>query len=117
MPIGLTAYIKPKNDGFVGIVQASQVLGGGGHGTLPDATISVGNIGQHLLDEDDMVSNSNTQGATQQSIKAYVDGLSASHTHDGDTLQFDGINSDGGAFAFTTTGAVTFNQKIIAQVA
>ena len=35
-----------------------------------------------------------------------------SHNHDGDTLQLDGINSDGGAFSFTTTGQVTFNQSI-----
>lgn len=34
------------------------------------------------------------------------------HTHDGDTLQIDGINSNGGAFAFTTSGLVTFSQNI-----
>lgn len=45
---------------------------------------------------------------------AYGDG---SHFHDGDTLQLDGINSDGGAFAFSTTGAVTFNQQIISSLA
>ena len=39
------------------------------------------------------------------------DGVGA-HTHDGDTLQLDAINSDGGAFSFATTGAVTFNQAI-----
>ena len=36
----------------------------------------------------------------------------ASHLHDGATLQHDGVNSDGGAFSFTTTGMVTFNQKL-----
>jgi len=36
----------------------------------------------------------------------------SSHLHDGDTLQHDGVNSDGGAFSFTTTGAVTFNQSV-----
>ena len=36
----------------------------------------------------------------------------SSHLHDGDTLQLDGVNSDGGAFSFTTTGLVTFNQPI-----
>ena len=34
------------------------------------------------------------------------------HTHDTDTLQLDGVNSDGGAFSFTTSGAVTFSQAI-----
>ena len=35
------------------------------------------------------------------------------HTHDTDTLEFDAINSNGGAFSFATTGNVTFNQPII----
>lgn len=34
------------------------------------------------------------------------------HTHDGDTLQLDGISSDGGAFPFTTSAKVTFSQNI-----
>ena len=34
------------------------------------------------------------------------------HTHDTDTLQLDAVNSDGGAFSFTTSGTVTFNQPI-----
>ena len=38
------------------------------------------------------------------------------HTHDGDTLELDGINSDGGAFPFTTSGDVTFSQNIIGPV-
>ena len=42
-------------------------------------------------------------------------GASASgHLHDGDTLEMDGVNSDGGAFSFSTTGGVTFNQAITA---
>jgi hypothetical protein len=32
----------------------------------------------------------------------------AAHTHDGDTLQNDGINSDGGAFDFITSGDLNF---------
>jgi len=36
----------------------------------------------------------------------------ASHRHANETLQHIGVNSIGGAFAFTTTGAVTFNQAI-----
>lgn len=32
-----------------------------------------------------------------------------SHLHDGETLECDGINSDGGAFPFTTSGPVTFS--------
>ncbi len=37
-------------------------------------------------------------------------GLATSgHLHDGATLQHDGVNSNGGAFPFTTTGNVTFS--------
>ena len=39
----------------------------------------------------------------------------SNHLHNGDTLQHDAVNSDGGAFGFTTTGTVTFNQKIYAN--
>ena len=35
------------------------------------------------------------------------------HLHGGDTLECDGINSDGGAFTFTTSGAITFSQSLI----
>ena len=40
MAIGLTGVIEPKNNTFLGIVQAKEVLGGGGDGTLPGATIA-----------------------------------------------------------------------------
>lgn len=38
--------------------------------------------------------------------------IAGSHSHDAETLQFDSVNSDGGGFSFTTSGAVTFNQSI-----
>lgn len=47
MPIELTAKIVPKNDAFVGMVDAKQVLGGGDSGTLPDACVAESNITQH----------------------------------------------------------------------
>jgi hypothetical protein len=37
------------------------------------------------------------------------------HLHDGQTLQCDAITSDGGAFTFTTSGAVTFTQSVLIQ--
>ena len=37
------------------------------------------------------------------------------HLHDGDILEHDGVDSDGGAYPFTTTGTVTFNQEIVAK--
>ena len=35
------------------------------------------------------------------------------HLHDEQTLEHDGVDSDGGAFPFNTTGPVTFNQLLI----
>ena len=36
----------------------------------------------------------------------------AAHLHDTQTLQHDAVNSDGGAFSFTTTGTVTFAKML-----
>jgi len=59
--------------------------------------------------------NSDSALPTEAAVKTYVDaGIGAGgHDHDTDTLQLDGINSDGGAFSFTTTGDITFNQSLI----
>jgi len=46
MPVELIAKITPKNDGFVGLVDADQVIGGGASGTLPDAALSESNLTQ-----------------------------------------------------------------------
>jgi len=72
MAIDLIAKIAPKNGAFTGMVDAAQVLGGGGAGTLPDACVAAANITQHLLDEDDFASDSATKAPTQQSTKVYV---------------------------------------------
>ena len=47
MAIELIDKIAPKNDGFVGMVDADQVIGGGDAGTLPNATVSESNVTQH----------------------------------------------------------------------
>lgn len=47
MAIELIAKIAPKNDGFTGMVDADQVLGGNGSGTLPDACVAASNVSQH----------------------------------------------------------------------
>lgn len=64
--------------------------------------------------------NSDSAVPTEQAVKTYVDTHSGlpnahhaqAHTHDTDTLQLDGVNSNGGAFSFDTTGIVTFNQNV-----
>lgn len=45
---------------------------------------------------------------TGAEVLSDIGGAAGVHTHDGDTLQLDGVNSNGGAFSFTTSGAITF---------
>lgn len=54
------------------------------------------------------------EGRSYAEVLSDIGASPDTHLHDGDTLQHDGVNSDGGAYSFTTTGAVTFNQQIIA---
>jgi len=51
------------------ITTSNSVLGNTGTGTVAERAL----VGDILLDEDNMATDSNTKGATQQSIKAYVD--------------------------------------------
>lgn len=61
-------------DGFFsGNVLIGGTLGVTGVATLPSPVINTSVSGTAILDEDDLISDSNTQLATQQSIKAYVD--------------------------------------------
>ena len=48
MAIELIDKIAPKNDGFVGMLDADQVIGGGASGTLPDAAVAASNVTQHV---------------------------------------------------------------------
>lgn len=62
-----------------------------------------------LVDDSDEV-----KFRTGAEVLSDIGGSASGHLHDGATLQHDGVNSDGGAFPFTTTGLVTFNQSIAA---
>lgn len=59
-----------------------------------------------ILDEDDMVSNSDTAGVTQQSVKAYVDNSigSAAGGINGE-IQYNNAGGFGGDSGFTTNGS------------
>ncbi len=61
-------------------------------------------------DDDELVIVDVSVGITKK-IQALVL-VNTAHTHDGETLQIDGINSNGGAFPFTTSGKVTFSQQL-----
>jgi hypothetical protein len=58
-----------QSDSFVSLTGSETLT----NKTLTSAVLNTGVSGTAVLDEDDMTSNSNTQLATQQSIKAYVD--------------------------------------------
>jgi hypothetical protein len=81
---GVTANTTELNYNDIttlGTVEASKTVTADGSGVTTNATlaspvINGGVSGTAILDEDDMASDSNTQVPTQQSVKAYVDGLS-----------------------------------------
>ena len=65
-----------QDDSFAGLA-ATQTLT---NKTLTSAVLNTAVSGSAILDEDDLSSNSATQLATQQSIKAYVDAVNTSFT-------------------------------------
>jgi len=97
MPIGLTAKIEPKNDGFVGIVDADQVIGASGNGGyLHSSAISANSIYEPNL----KISNSPNDGYYLQ-YKDSTDKLTWAEVSQGDSsgsaaLQW--LNSSGQAY-------------------
>ncbi len=79
--IGLTDYIKPKNDAFTGMVQASQVLGGGGDGTLPDACVAESNVTQHISLPVTIANGGSGQTTQQAAIDALTAVSGATNEH------------------------------------
>ena len=90
----------PKKDDFGKIGHAEKRWAEGHYVDLYGDTLTVtGNITvSGTVDGVDIVALKNSYDA---------------HLHDGDTLQCDGINSDGGDFSFNTTGNVIFNSDIV----
>lgn len=66
MSIELIAKIAPKNDGFVGMVDADQVIGGVEGGTLPDNTVAESNVTQHedAIDHDALTNTHDLEGTS-----------------------------------------------------
>ena len=78
-----------QDDSFAGLA-ATQTLT---NKTLTSPVLNTGVSGSAILDEDNMASDSATQLATQQSIKAYVDAVSTSFTLAADSGSNDTFNS------------------------
>ena len=76
-----------QDDSFAGLA-ATQTLT---NKTLTSAVLNTAVSGSAILDEDDLSSNSATQLATQQSIKAYVDAISTTLTIAADSGSNDGV--------------------------
>ena len=90
--------------------EAGLATAGHGHGQLHDESHT---LASHSSEAHNELTGYNDETDVKHLTDAQVTALhAAAHTHNGDTLQLDGINSDGGVFSFTTTGAVTFNQDI-----
>ncbi len=70
MAIELIDKIAPKNDGFTGMVDADQVIGGGAAGTLPDACVASSTITQHEddIDHDQLTNFTSNEHFTEASI-------------------------------------------------
>jgi len=122
---GITATVSATDtltiaaDSSIVTLSDSQVLT---NKTLTSAVLNTGVSGTAILDEDTLSSNSDTQLATQQSIKAYVDnqisGLSStltirddSSTTDNVTIGTDTLYFAGGAgiTSVVTDNTITFN--------
>ncbi len=73
------------------------------------ADIKISNLANlaAAADDDELVIVDVSAGITKK-IEA-LDLVNTAHTHDGETLQIDGINSNGGAFPFTTSGAIALS--------
>jgi hypothetical protein len=122
---GITATVSATDtltiaaDSSIVTLSGSQVLT---NKTLTSAVLNTGVSGTAILDEDTLSSNSDTQLATQQSIKAYVDnqisGISTvltvrddSSTTDNITIGTDTLYFAGGAgiTSVVTDNTITFN--------
>ena len=99
---GTTGAVTLDIDATVATLTGSQVLASK---TLTSPVLNTGVSGTAVLDEDNMASDSNTQIATQQSIKAYVDTQVATVPTGDITAVVAGTGLSGGA----TSGSATLN--------
>ena len=100
---GTTGAVTLDIDATVATLTGSQVLTSK---TLTSPVLNTGVSGTAVLDEDNMASDSNTQLATQQSIKAYVDTQVATVPTGDITAVVAGTGLSGGATSGSATLAI-----------
>ena len=100
---GTTGAVTLDIDATVATLTGSQVLASK---TLTSPVLNTGVSGTAVLDEDNMASDSNTQLATQQSIKAYVDTQVATVPTGDITAVVAGTGLSGGATSGSATLAI-----------
>jgi hypothetical protein len=92
--INLIAKIAPKNDAFVGMVNANQVLGGVVGSTIPDNAIAESSILQHVVSGVYGISVSGTSPVYAVGSITFKPGTNVTITRAGSEFTF---NSTGGA--------------------
>lgn len=85
-----TTYLKINTDGTLNLTTCANA------GTDTDKFL--------VLD-----ASNNVDYRTGAELISDIGASADTHLHDGDTLELDGVNSDGGAFSFATSGDVTFS--------
>jgi hypothetical protein len=115
--VGSGNTVTASIDSTVTTLTGSQTLT---NKTLTSAVLNTGVSGTAVLDEDAMGSNSATQLATQQSIKAYVDGQTTDETAEGSTnlyhttararaaVSVTDAGGDGSCTYNSSTGVITY---------
>ncbi|MBE3036946.1 MAG: hypothetical protein IMZ70_07710 [Candidatus Atribacteria bacterium] len=108
-PTVVTLYMEGLEDSYFSVATSSEVWQTQGD-VLDDLNI----VGPVTDDSYMLVGSAAGVFAweTGATLLASVGAAATAHVHNGDTLQLDGINSDGGAFSFNTTATVTFNQSV-----
>jgi len=142
---GLVTNLSDNNEFFIGVKTASYSeetwaeadLTSAGRALLDDAnaaaqattlglgtgdavthdTLTLSSIASEGTDVDKFLVDSTgvVKYRTGAEVLSDIGASASAHLHDTQTLEHDGVNSDGGAFAFTTTGIVTFNQIVAGQ--
>ena len=111
----LTSAGRALLDDATAAAQATTLGLGTGDAVTHD-TLTLSSIAAEVTDVDKFLVDSTgvIKFRTGAEVLSDIGASASAHLHDTQTLEHDAVNSDGGAFSFSTTGLVTFNQSIAA---